>query len=82
MDNNAIKSERMVLTLQLGDLVRHKHLGGLGLIVNKKVVMSNITMGLAPKVTVKWLVAHWCQPSSHIDYFPAFLELAEQTDKK
>ena len=30
MDNNAIKSERMVLTLQLGDLVRHKHLGGFG----------------------------------------------------
>lgn len=68
--------------MNVGDLVRHRHLGGLGLIVGKKTVMSNITMGLAPKLTVEWLVAHWCQPRSQIDYFPAFLELAEQTDKK
>ena len=67
--------------MKVGDLVKHKHLGGLGLIVNKKIVMSNITMGLAQKLTVKWLVSHWCQPHSHVDYFPAFLELVDQTDK-
>jgi len=67
--------------MNVGDLVRHKHLGGMGLIVGKKTVMSNITMGLATKLTVEWLDAHWVQPRSHIDYFPAFLELYEQTDK-
>ena len=42
--------------MKVGDLVRHKHLGGLGIIVDKKTVMSNITMGLATKFTVKWIV--------------------------
>ena len=81
MDNNTIKTERLVLTLQLGDLVRHKYLGGMGIIVGRKNVVSNITMGMATKLTVEWLVAHWVQPHSHIDYFPAFLELYEQSDK-
>ena len=70
----------MVLALQLGDLVRHKHLGGIGIITGQKTVVSNITMGSATKFAVKWL-----QSSSGVllsgDYFPAFLELYEQSDK-
>lgn len=67
--------------MNIGDLVKHKRLGGMGLIVGKKTVVSNITMGSATKFTIKWLVAHWVQPHNHNDYFPAFLELYEETDK-
>ena len=66
--------------MKVGDLVKHKHLGGLGLIVNKKTVVSNITMGSATKFTVKWL-AHTSYPKESYDYFPAFLELSESADK-
>ena len=67
--------------MNIGDLVKHKHLGGLGLIVGIKTVVSNITMGSATKLSVKWLVAHWVQPHTQLDYFPAFLELVDQADK-
>ena len=66
--------------MKVGDLVKHKHLGGLGLIVGKKNVVSNITMGTATKFTVKWLV-HTSYPRECYDYFPAFLELSDQADK-
>ena len=67
--------------MKVGDLVTHKHLGGLGLIVGKKIVVSNITMGSATKLTVEWLV-HPSYPRERYDYFPAFLELSEPVDKK
>ena len=66
--------------MKVGDLVKHKHLGGLGIVVGKKTVVSNITMGSATKFIVKWL-----EDSSGAlvggDYFPAFLELSESADK-
>ena len=66
--------------MKIGDLVRHKHLGGLGLIVGEKTFVSNITMGLAQKFIVKWL-----EDSSGAlvggDYFPAFLEPSVSADK-
>lgn len=66
--------------MNIGDLVRHKHLGGIGIIVNKKTVVSNITMGSATKFTVQWVE---CRTGVLLsgDYFPAFLELVDQTDK-
>ena len=66
--------------MQIGDLVTHKHLGGLGLVVDKKTVVSNIAMGSATKLTVEWLV-HTEYPRERYDYFPAFLELSEPTDR-
>ena len=66
--------------MKVGDLVKHKHLGGLGLIVGEKRVMSNIAMGLATKFIVKWLVNGTYHHGGN-DYFPAFLELIKPTDK-
>ena len=67
--------------MNIGDLVTHKHLGGLGLIVGKKIVVSNITMGSATKLTVEWLVQFTDSPRERYDYFPAFLELSQSTVK-
>ena len=77
---NSKPSSQMVHALQLGDLVRHKHLGGIGIITGEKTIVSNITMGSAIKFTVKWLV-HTSYPKECYDYFPAFLELSESADK-
>jgi len=62
--------------MQVGDLVKLKVIGGLGIIVDKKIVVSNIAMGSATKFTVKCLDALVSG-----DYFPAFLEPIEPTDK-
>lgn len=70
----------MANALQLGDLVRHVHLGGLGIITGERIRHSNITMGDA-----KWLVVKWINPIGGIIrdcFMPAFLEKVEQTDKK
>lgn len=66
--------------MKVGDLVTHKHLGGLGLIIDKKSIVSNITMGSATKFIVKWLVIGTYHHGGN-DYFPAFLELIKPTDK-
>ena len=66
--------------MNIGDLVKHKHLGGLGIIVGKKTVVSNIMMGSATKFIVKWLVIGTYHHGGN-DYFPAFLELSESADK-
>ena len=66
--------------MKVGDLVRHKHLGGIGIITEEKTVVSNITMGSATKFIVQWLE---CRSGVLLsgDYFPAFLELIKPTDK-
>ena len=69
----------MVPTLQLGDLVRHKHLGGVGIITEEKTVVSNIAMGLATKFTVEWISS--TLPLLNADYYPALLERVVPTDK-
>ena len=53
----------MVFALQLGDLVRHKHLGGIGIIIDEKTIVSNITMTSARKFIVEWLVSDLYQNS-------------------
>lgn len=65
--------------MNIGDLVRHVHLGGCGLIVDTRMKHSNITMG-----TIEWFVIQWFQTptqSSRNVYMPAVLELLAQTDK-
>ena len=70
--------------MQVGDLVRLKGDGGVGIILEQVNYTSNITMG----VTIKQLV-QWIEPprfrSKHRDkshYFVAYLELLEPTVKK
>jgi len=77
---NSKPSSQMVHALQLGDLVRHKHLGGIGIITGEKTIVSNITMGSATKFIVEWLYREHPKPAK-CDYFPAFLERVVPTDK-
>ena len=76
---NSKPSSQMVHALQLGDLVRHKHLGGIGIITGQKTIVSNITMGTTTKFIVEWLYRKHPKPAQ-CDYFPAFLEHVAQTD--
>lgn len=76
---NSKPPSQMVLALQFGDLVRHKHLGGVGIITGEKTVVSNITMGSARKFTVEWISS--TLPLLNADYYPALLEPVAPTDK-
>jgi len=60
--------------MKVGDLVKHTHLGGVGIILEKRDVVSNITMGTATKYKVQWLVSHR-EFLTEGFYFPAFLEV-------
>lgn len=60
--------------MNIGDLVKHKHLGGTGIILEKRDVVSNITMSTATKYKVQWLVSHR-EFLTEGFYFPAFLEV-------
>ena len=65
--------------MNIGDLVRHVHLGGCGLVVDTRMKHSNITMG-----TTEWLVIKWFQTPTQRSrdvYMPAFLEPFKPTDK-
>jgi len=65
--------------MNIGDLVRHVHLGGCGLIVDTCMKHSNIALG-----TTEWFVIEWFQTPTQRSrdiYMPAFLEPMEQTDK-
>lgn len=68
--------------MQVGDLVRLKQQGGIGIILEQKKVWSNIAMGKATKQLVRWI-----EPPSFRStlgdncYFVAYLELIEPTDK-
>ena len=68
MDNKQQESN-MVYALQLGDLVRHKHLGGLGIITGTKQHHSNITMGQSEWFVVKWITIGAIQrkAGAHVD---------------
>ena len=69
--------------MQVGDLVRLKYDGGVGIILAHHRVYSNIATGVTTKQLVQWI-----EPprfgSKHKDkshYFVAYLELIEPTDK-
>ena len=65
--------------MNIGDLVTHRHLGGTGIIVDKAIRTSNITMGSTEKMVVKWFHS----PNNNPDgsYFPLFLEVIQVSDK-
>ena len=74
--------------MNIGDLVRHVHLGGCGLIVDTRMKHSNITMGTTEWFVIEWfqtpyIPLDWTQTQCSRDvYMPAFLELLAQTVKK
>ena len=65
--------------MKIGDLVRHKYDGGVGIITGSRYGHSNITMGTTEWVTIKWIE----QGTNHkrTRYMPAYLELIKPTDK-
>ena len=77
---NKQQQKNKVRIIQLTDILRNKHLCMTGIIVGKKMMMSNITMGSATKLTVEWFNPTPITGKRN-DYFPAFLELSARTDK-
>jgi hypothetical protein len=70
--------------MQVGDLVRLKGDGGVGIILAQRRVYSNIATGVTTKQLVQWIEPPRFR-SKHRDkshYFVAYLELLEPTVKK
>ena len=65
--------------MKIGDLVRHKYDGGVGIITGSRYGHSNITMGTTEWVTIKWIEQGSNQNRTR--YMPAYLELIKPTDK-
>ena len=65
--------------MKVGDLVKHKYEGGVGIIVGTRRRHSNVTMGMAD-----WFVIQWLEQGNNMNrtvYMPAYLELLTKTDK-
>ena len=72
--------------MNIGDLVRHKYDGGVGIIIDQCERWSNITMGTADKQLVRWIEPPQCENGDHTYvkenlYYLCYLELIEPTDK-
>ena len=65
--------------MRIGDLVTHKYNGGVGIITGSRYMHSNITMGTAEWVTIKWIEQVGNLNRSR--YMPAYLEVIDPTDK-
>ena len=64
--------------MKIGDLVRHKYNGGVGIITGSRFGHSNITMGTTEWVTIKWIEQGTNQNRTR--YMPVYLEAIESTD--
>ena len=65
--------------MRIGDLVKHKYNGGVGIITGSRYMHSNITMGTAEWVTIKWIERGGNLKRTR--YMPAYLEVIDPTDK-
>ena len=65
--------------MKVGDLVKHKYNGGVGIITGSRSMHSNITMGTAEWVTVKWIERG--KNHNRTRYMPAYLEVIDPTDR-
>ena len=65
--------------MRIGDLVKHKYNGGVGIITGSRYGHSNITMGTTEWVTIKWIERGTNHERTR--YMPAYLELIKPTDK-
>ena len=72
--------------MNIGDLVRHKYDGGVGIIIDQCERWSNITMGTADKQLVRWIEPPQCENGDHTYvkenlYYLCYLVVIESTDK-
>ena len=65
--------------MNIGDLVKHKYNGGVGIITGSRYGHSNIAMGTTEWVTIKWIEQGTNQNRTR--YMPAYLEVIDSTDK-
>ena len=65
--------------MNIGDLVKHKYNGGVGIITGSRFGHSNITMGTTEWVTIKWIEQGANQNRTR--YMPVYLEPIDPTDK-
>ena len=66
--------------MKIGDLVRHKYDGGVGIITGHIMKYSNVAMGLTKWFVVIWVVTIDNTPAQ-ATFMPAFLELLDSTVK-
>ena len=66
--------------MKIGDLVKHKYNGGVGIITGSRFGHSNITMGTTEWVTIKWIEQGTNQNRTR--YMPVYLEVIDPTVKK
>ena len=72
------------MNLHIGDLVKHKHNGGIGIITGSRFGHSNIMMGTTEWVTIKWIerpTVVMGKAHNRTRYLPAYLEPIKPTDK-
>ena len=72
--------------MNIGDLVKHKYDGGVGIIIDQCERWSNITMGTADKQLVRWIEPPQCENGDHTYgkenlYYLCYLEPIEPTDR-
>ena len=65
--------------MKIGDLVKHKYNGGVGIITGSRFAHSNITMGTTEWVTIEWIERGTNQNRTR--YMPVYLEVIGPTDK-
>ena len=68
--------------MKVGDLVRHKYDGGVGIIIERHGAWSNIAMGHIVQPLVRWIEHPRDNYVNESLYYEAYLELIEPTVKK
>ena len=73
--------------MKIGDLVRHKFDGGVGIIIKPNERWSRTTMTTADKHLVRWIEPPQCQRQGYKYvkenlYYLGYLEVISQADKK
>ena len=67
--------------MNIGDLVRHKYDGGVGIIIERHGAWSNIAMGHIVQPLVRWIEPPRDNYVKENLYYEAYLELVDPTDK-
>jgi len=68
--------------MKVGDLVRHKYDGGVGIIIERHGAWSNITMGHIVQPLVRWIEPPRDNYVNESLYYQVYLELIDSSDKK
>ena len=68
--------------MNIGDLVRHKYDGGVGIIIKRHGAWSNIAMGHIVQPLVRWIDPPQDNYVNESLYYEVYLELIDSSDKK